>query len=446
MRTIYYLINSALFCLIAFSGFGQRKLSATEAVAIALENNYQVVIAQKQAEITDINNTWGEAGAYPTVSLNVAQNNTIQDNTNNPFTFTPGVILNQSIAPSLSANWNIFSGFAVRISKLRLEQLEEQSANNALAVIENNVQDVLKAYFAAQLQKERVKLFRNIYNISKERYEYYELKESYSSSNSLELMQFKNQMLTDSSNLILQELSHTNALRNLVLLMNDSTIVIEDLNLTDGLDLNSSAIDKNTAVDEMLSNNNNLKNQYISIELQKTNTEVQRSFLYPTLSFQAGVTPSWASIRDLNNSSFKVETNTISYYGNLNLRYTIFNNWKTKRAIEVSKIQTEIAAINVEAMKQSLTVTLKNLIELYDVRSQLVVISEQNLIYAEKTFELAEERFKVGSINSIDLATIQSNYQYTLIQHYENIFNRLDTYLEIYKMTGKLGLEYSSDQ
>ncbi len=443
MKKMHYLTKIFPVFLIAFSSYSQRDLSAKEAIAIALENNYQVQIAEKQAEISEINNTWGEAGAFPTVTLSVGQNNTIQDNRNNPFTFTPGVILSQGISPNLSANWNIFSGFAVRISKQRLEQLEEQSANNAMAVIESSVQDVLKAYYAAQLQKERVDLFKKLFTISKERYQYFELKEQYSGSNSLELMQFKNQFLTDSSNLILQELSHKNALRNLTLLMNDTTIVAEELNLTDNLNIESSAVDLNTAIEEMISNNNNLKNQYISVELQRTNTEFMRSFLYPTLSFQTGFNPSWSAFKEINGTSgLEAQTNTMTYYGNLNLRYTLFNNWKNKRAVEVSKINEEIAVLSAESMEKSLTITLRNLVELYEVRSQLVEISKQNLIYAEKTFELARNRFQVGTINSIDLATIQSNYQNTMIQHYENVFNRLDTFLEIYKMTGKIGLNY----
>ena len=104
--------------VLAFNSIGQQDLTASEAVFIALENNYQIQISEKQHEINEKNNKWSEAGLFPTVSLNVAQNNTIQDNTNNPFTFTPGIILSQSINPSLALDWNIFSGFQVRMSKL----------------------------------------------------------------------------------------------------------------------------------------------------------------------------------------------------------------------------------------------------------------------------------------------------------------------------------------
>src|SRR3989338_3100415 len=120
---------------LSFSTLAQQELSATQAVFLALENNFQIQISERQLTVSEMNNAWGEAGLFPVVTLNVAQNNTIQDNTNNPFTFTPGIILTQSINPSLGLDWNIFSGFQVRMSKQRLEQLEEQSANNVVTLI-----------------------------------------------------------------------------------------------------------------------------------------------------------------------------------------------------------------------------------------------------------------------------------------------------------------------
>ena len=304
-------ISSLLvFILASASSFAQRDLSASEAVFIALENNYQILISEKQQDITEMNNKWSEAGAFPTVDLSLMQNNTIQDNTNNPFTFTPGIILSQSINPALTANWNIFTGFAVRISKQRLEQLETQSANNSMAVIENTIQDVLKAYYTAQLQSDRKELFQAILDLSRDKMEYYEIKQKYSNATTLELMQFKNQYLTDSTNLLMQELSYDNSIRNLLLMMNDSTVVAEGLKLTDKMDLNVIDVDFSQAKDEMYSNNQNLTNQYISLELQKTNTQFARSFLYPTLSFQAGVQPSWSRIREIQNNTIDVKTNS----------------------------------------------------------------------------------------------------------------------------------------
>jgi outer membrane protein len=424
--------------------FGQTELSATNAVIIALENNYQILIAEKQQDISVMNNKWSQAGAFPTVDLSISQNNTIQDNTNNPFTFTPGIILNQGITPAVNVNYNIFAGFAVKMSKQRLEQLEVQSANNAMTIIESTIQDVLKAYFTVQVQKERLSLFQTVLNQSRKRKEYYALKDKYSATSSLELLQFENQYLTDSTNYLIQKLSVDNAYRNLRLIMNDGDSTgTKEFTLTDQLMSTIPPISFDEAYADMIANNANLKGQYIGLELQRTQTELQKSFLYPTLSFQMGVQPSWSKIRDLGDSGLEISTQNLSYYGNFNLRYALFNNFKNKRAVEVSRIQEEISELNIESITQTLENTLRNLIELFDARNQLVSISQQNLDYATRAYEMAEKRFNTGALNSIELMTFQSSYESTMIQHYENLFNRLDTYLEIHRMTGKLGLTYA---
>jgi outer membrane protein len=294
------------------------------------------------------------------------------------------------------------------------------------------------------LQKERMLLFSALKEYSRKRMAYYELKEKYSKSSSLELLQFRNQYLTDSTNYLVQEISYQNAMRNLLLIMNNSADSIPTTfpELTDKLEISFPLVDFDKALEDMKSNNQNLKNQYISLELQKTATNYQRTFLYPTLSFQAGITPSYFWFREIKDDLLEAQTQTLQYYGNFNLRYNLFNNWKAKRSYDVAKIQEEIATLNTESIEQSLATTLRNVIELYKVRSKLVDISAENLNYASKAWDLAQKRFELGTLTSIELATFQNNYQNTLIQHYENQFNKMDTFLEIYKLTGKMGLSY----
>ena len=99
------------------------------------------------------------------------------------------------------------------------------------------------------------------------------------------------------------------------------------------------------AESQMFASNSNLRNQYIGLELQQSATSLQRSFLYPTLSFQAGVNPGWSKIREIKDGNVNISTTNLSYYGNFNLRYTLFNNWKNQRAVEVSKIGTRAAPV-----------------------------------------------------------------------------------------------------
>lgn len=438
MNKVWLLFQFSVLFNLHFLG---QELSLQQAIGIALKNNYDVQISAKQQEIIDLNNTWLEAGVLPSISFQAMNNNVVIDNTNNPFTFTPGVILNQGISPSLSVDWNIFSGMSIRINKRRFEELSSQSSGNVSVLLESLTGDIMKAYFAAKLQQERVELFKRILEYSRKKKELASIKAKYAKSNSLELFQFQNTYLNDSINLVLQQTSYKNSVKNLFILMNESDYNVESMKLSTDLDVELKAFDFKKLREELLNNNTNLKNQQIAIELQKTATELQKSFLFPTLSLQLGASPNWGWFRQLDvTNGISMETQSVQYFANVNLRYNLFNNYKTKRAIQTSKIQEDIAQLNFDKLATSITQQLNVYWDDFQVRNQLVSISQQNIMYAEDAWELAKDRFDNGLINSVDLTLFENNFLTAQFQFQENLYNRLLSYTEIMRITGNLGL------
>ena len=445
MNARFFLCFFSLLTLQTFFCQDKQNLSAKEAVLIAIKNNYAIQISVAQQRIAEKNNTWSEAGLYPTVALNVGANTTIQDNTNNPFTFTPGVILSTNLSPNLSLNMNLFSGMAVRISKQRLGQLEAQSKGNALAVIESTILDVLKTYYQALAQREKLKVLNEVKKNSLDLFKYYDLKNEIGTSNSLEALQFKNLYFSDSINATVQKISFENSMRNLFLLMNQPIEIDNIPELTEEFSAEFQIIDFEDALSSLPNSNQDLKNQYLAVELQRTNTAFQKSFLYPTLGLQAGFTPARSWFRDLNDPNLKVNTEVIMYNGGLNLRYNLFNNWKNKRAIEASKIQESISALSYENMKKSLENSLATLVDTYKGNAELVALAELNLDYAKQAWTLAEKRFNLGTLSSIELVTFKNTFENQSVQYFDFLLTKINTYLEMYKMTGKLKLAYIKD-
>jgi outer membrane protein len=414
-------------------------LSLQEAINLALERNYQIQISNKQIDIADKNNKWSEAGLFPTVSLNATFNNVLQDNRNNPFTFTPGLILQQSFQPSINLNWNVFSGFFVVMNKQRLDYLEQQSRGNAMLIIENTVLEVIKVYYTAVLQKEKLKFLRELLSFSRERIAYYEVKQQYGSSNSLELMQFKNQLLSDSMNVLLQEMSYDNALRNLSLLLN---FEIDSLfNPTDPLQFALPLVDFDQLRKELYENNRNLRNQYLNLNLAETNTKIQQSFLYPVVAVQAGYQYSNNSFRELENNLFNASISVPNYFVGATFRYNLYNNWKSKRAVEVAKINEEIAQMNIEDLKRSVRNNTETLISLFQMRNRLIEVSGENIIYAQKLYEMALDRFNFGSVSSFDLLNVRNQYLQTQLNHLDTQYSRIEAFYELFRIGGMLSLQ-----
>ncbi|MGB0934108.1 MAG: TolC family protein [Lishizhenia sp.] len=432
-----------LLCFISSNTWSQEKLTAADAVAIALENNYGIQIGQKQVAIAEKNNTWSEAGLFPTVTLNATLGNAIQDNSNNPVSFIQTRLLSQNLNPQLNANWNIFSGMGIKISKDRLALLEEQSNGNLMLEIENTTVDVLKNYYSVLLQQQKLELINEVLTNTSDRLSYIKLKEQYGQTNSLEVIQFNNQFLNDSINYIQQEVNLKNAKQNLLLLLNSKNDNNALPTLTDSLTISLNTIKRDAVLNGLKNNNQNLKNQYINLRLQEKNTDLARSFLYPVVSISAGLSPSWGRVEDINNPAFQSNTEQVNYFANIAVRYNLFNNWKTKRSIEVAKIQTEIAQLNLEMIEDQLVVNTNNLIDLYNVRLRLLNLSSQNIIYAKKAYQLAIDKFENGTISSLDLINLKNNYITAGLNHLDNLYGKLELYLELLKSSGNMQLEYN---
>jgi len=427
--------------LISYSSFGQEELTVVQAIEKALANNYQIKLVNANSEIASLQNNWGSAGLIPTFSINVTNAASLTDNTNNPASFFPGQVFSDNLKGSLDMNWTIFNGFGIRINKARLEQLEVQTKGNAMVVIETTIYDVIIAYYSAVVQERKLGIVKDLLIYSKNKLSYFELKNDLGTSSSFDLLQFKNQVLSDSSNIVLQELALKNAIRNLNLVMGASTELT--YTLTDELNFEVPSATFTQMQDKMQANNLNLKNQFFNLELQELNTRAQKSAYYPVVSLNLGAAPSVGYFKLLGDQGFSSNTNSMNYYGNISARYTLFNGWNRKRNVEISKIQYQIADIQVEDLKLKLNHQLKNSFELYAAQFKIEQMSLQSVKNANLLWSQGKDRYDLGLINIFNLNDIKISYERSTIAYYDKIFDLLKTHYSLLRLTGQISQEYN---
>jgi outer membrane protein TolC len=96
-------------------------------------------------------------------------------------------------------------------------------------------------------------------------------------------------------------------------------------------------------------------------------------------------------------------------------------------------------------MKKSLESSMGALVNNYKGNSELLVLAELNLDYAMQAWTLAEKRFELGTLSSIELVNFKNTYENQSLQYFDFLLTKINTYLEMYKMTGKLKLDYIKD-
>ena len=433
-----FLILSIIFAVQSVKG--QSDLSMMQAIEKALTNNYDIRLIEGNYAISKTQNSWGMAGLIPTFSLNVGNQTSLQDNTNNPATFFPGVLLNDNLQATLDMSWTIFSGFGIRINKERFDMMQAQTKGNAVVIIESTIYNVILTYYTAVVQQRKLEVMADLLEYSKEKLAYHELKSEMGISTSLDLLEFKNQVLTDSTNFLLQGLSVRNAKRNLNLIMAEEVEV--DYVLTDSLKISTPQTTYDELKEDMLGNNTNLKNQFMNYELKELEVSAKKSAFYPIITLNIGTTPSVGYFQVFGDNGFQSNTSAWSHNAMINLRYDLFQGWNRKRNSQIAVIQQDLASLEIEQLELELTHQLRANFELYKTRNKVQSMTSQRVDHAQQLWELGKEKYDLGTINVFNLNDIKLSYQQSVLSYYDRMFEFIQTHYDLMRLTGKLSQEY----
>lgn len=423
------LIALLSFVIISLNVYGQTdSLSLSNALEFALQNNYGLQVAARETDIARVSNDWGAAGRYPTIGFDASSSN----NQN----LTEGVTTSR-LNTGVALRWTIFDGFRVNLTKDKLAQLEDLSRGREELVIESTIEDVVLGYYQVILNEKRLAVLEKVMTLSKDRYKYEQTRQEFGNAVTYNVLQAKNNYLNDRAIFLTQQVTYRNSVRNLNFMMgleNSKVWSFTEDFVADVIDYNVSDL-----LEKMMSGNRSLMNQYINNMLAQNATKLSESNFFPSLSLSAGID---------NSNNFLPEATRgsgLSAYANVTFSYDIYQAGQRKRAVEIAKIDENIAGIEEEEIKRSLTNQLLSVLDIYDVRKELVSISRENIEAAELNMQIAEDKYKSGAINSFNYRDIQLIYLNAAYQEIQAIYNLISSQTFLTRITGGF-IEPGSDK
>lgn len=392
----------------------QEPLTLLQAIKTGLENNYSIQIQENQIEISENNNTIGNAGFLPSVDLNATQNNVyntgkqeLSSGSEREFSGSR----NTTLTAGVGLGWTLFDGFSMFINKNQLELYEAMSNTELRMVVENTVSAIMLNYYGIVQQQKLIGVLKDAVNLSLTRKQLAQTRISIGSGSKLMLLQSTVDLNADSTRL-LQELAQ---LKNIKADLNKLLGISPEhaFMLTDSISLNN-MLQYNDLKSKALAQNTSLelaqKNQAISV----LNLKNSKSLRYPWLNFNAGY----------NYNLFSSETSYAKYnrsYGpsfGLSLSYNLFNGFNTNRQIKNAGIEVGMSEILFKDTDLGLQTDLYKLYNDYESNLDVVNLELVNQDVARENVEIAIEMYKIGTINDIELREIQKKFleaQYQLL-------------------------------
>ncbi len=403
MRNLYTI---AFLLFLAFSAQAQEILTLEKAVKIALENNYDIKIAQNNLKIDATNNNLGNAGFLPSVTANLTNNNSQIDTKQ---TQAGGTVKeldgakNMSLSYGVALDWTIFDGMRMFSRREQLKVLEEQGKSEVQAAILTKISDVYLTYFDLAQQQQMMASIDTAIVISNQRVTTAKNRFTIGKASKLEVLNAQVDLNTDLSLLLKQkELYRITKIRMNELLVQDVQTdfkVNPEITIEQNLDFNEL---KTTAEKQ----NPQLQAQILTKKVADLNLKQVKGNRYPTVRLTSGYnfTRSEASLGFVTKSSGQ------GFVYGVSASLPIFNGFTQNKNEKVAKYQVENANYVLEQQKLSLTSQLATLYTSYQTNLELVKVEEKNVEIARQNLDITLAKFKIGTITTIEFRSAQQNF------------------------------------
>jgi outer membrane protein TolC len=419
-----------------WSARGQELLTVEEAVRIALENNYEIRLAQNNFEIDTEGVSLGYAGILPSVQASVTDDNNIQDISQ---VRSDGTLRelnngkNNNLNYGVNLDWTIFDGFGMFARYDQLKELQNLGESELKQAILGRVANVMTTYFEIVQQKQELSALDSTLVISQQRVEFAQNRFTIGKASKLEVLNAQVDQNTDQTLLLRQIELYANTKTRLNEIMARATqteFTVEEAML----------VDQSLQLQELVALANDQNPELQAELINKRIAELQfkriRANRYPVLVGTTGY--------NFNESQSSLGFTSSNSAQGFNYGFTasvnIFDGFTQNRDEKIAKLQIENSAIVIERQLQTLQSQLTTAYQTYITNVRLIDLEQRNEAIAKENLDITLEKFKIGTIPTIEFRTAQLNYINAKVRYSKATYQAKLSEVTLKQLAGNLSL------
>ena len=402
LRKIVFVFMS--FCMTSIAA--QKLVSVSEAIELALENNYGIKIISNNKEIAKNNAGVLNSGYLPTVTSSSGATFN-RDNLEAEFANGESTALNGAKSSrynaSINLNYTLFDGLGRYYDYKRLKETYKLSELQARETIENTIAQLYVVYYNVAQVTENVTVLEKTLTVSKDRITRASYQFEYGQGTMLNVLNAQVDINNDSINLINAKQQLVNTKRDLNVVLGN--VISSEFRVDTTIDFKLD-IDQNDLANKVKSNNVNLLQLDKNIMINTFIVKANKSGYLPSL----GLTGSYGWNKGNNNAAsfVAVSTNT-GLSGGLSLSWNLFDGGATATRVSNAKIELENRSLEKESMVIDIERNFNNAWDDYQNKLTIFQVQENNIITSTNNFNRTQEKYKLGQATSIEFRQAQLN-------------------------------------
>ena len=421
-----------LFCITKTNA--QEVLTLENAVKIALENNYEIKIATNNLTIEKTNVTIGNAGMLPTVSANVVDNNSIQNSSQTRQDGTKTKLDNaksNSLTDGVGLDWTIFDGMRMFAKLDQLKELQKLGEAQLKLTVITRISDVNAAYYDLVQQQQQLAALDTTIVISKQRLTLAQNRFIIGKASKLEVLNAQVDLNTDQVTLLRQKELYTNSkiLLNQLLARDLTT----DFKVIDQLEVDASLLlPELRALAEK--QNPQLEAQIINKRISELQLKQIKAARYPTVK----VNTAYNFSESQSSLGFVSQSHSRGLNYGFSASLNIFDGYSQNRNEKIAKIQIENSKITIEQQNLTLNSQLATSYQTYLTNLELIALEENNKAIAKQNLNITLDKFRIGTITTLEFRTAQLNYVNATVRYSNAQFQGKLSEIALRELAGNL--------
>jgi outer membrane protein len=406
MKTKNIIKALILFLLCITKTSAQEVLTIEDAIKIALENNFEIKIAKNNLKISETNVAIGNAGMLPSATASVLDNNSIQ---NSSQTRQDGTSIsldnakNNSLNYGVTLDWTIFDGMKMFAKYDQLKEFQNMSDAQMKLTILNKVSNVNTVYYDLIQEQQKLADLDSTIVISQKRLEFIKNRYTIGKNSKLDVLNAQVDLNTDLGNLVKEKQVYANAktLLNQILARELKT----DFTVVAGIN-----VDRELKLDELMTlaekQNPELVMQIINKKIAELDLKQIKGDRYPTIKLNTGY-----NFNDSQSSlGFTSQASSHGLNYGFSASLNLFDGNSQNRNEKIAKMQIDNSKLAVDQQLIQLRSDIMVAYQLYLTNLDLIDLEENNTAIAKQNIEITAEKFKIGTITSVEFRAAQLNF------------------------------------
>ena len=397
------------FVFLVFAPFvtQAQTLSVDAAVAIALKNNYSILISRASADIDKANNTAGNAGMLPSVGVNgsdyYAISNVAQDQSN-------GAHINSANATSNTFNagvalgWTLFDGGKMFVTRKKLNEIEALGNLQFKDQVMQTLFNVIVAYYNIVKQKQQLASYNEVINYNEERVKILQASFNAGLSAKTDLLQARIDLNVNLELAIGQETLIISVKRILNQMMGREADTPFEVAVSIQLSYKPDQAELNK---KLFINNPTILSSKKEVEIAGLGVKEMNALRLPEINLSAGY-----NFLNSNNSISSVTSNR-SYGPQIGGTITIpiYEGGNINRQVRVAKLELKSTGYNLESTKLDINTQLQNALTEFENQQKMLVIEKENSALVKENLDICMHRLRLGQTTSLEVHQAQESYE-----------------------------------